>query len=125
MMNIRQFGLASSIFMGIFLTHTAQANDNNIEVTPIQQVTSQELAAIYVISEVCPSLVSDQKKFNSGFEQLTQEYLPNEKKPVEALSKMVKTSDFKAILEEARSDAKNAGTEKNKAICEELVTYHK
>jgi hypothetical protein len=125
MMNFRKFGLASSIFMGIFFTHTVQANDNNIEVTPMQQVTPQELAAIYVISEVCPSLVSDQKKFNSGFEQLIQEYLPNEKEPVEALNKMAKTSDFKAILEEARADAKNAGTEKNQAICEELVTYHK
>ncbi|WP_227510326.1 MCR_0457 family protein [Acinetobacter equi] len=124
-MNMRNLSLASSLFIGLTMAQVTQANDGNIEVTPDQQVTKQELAAIYVISEVCPAIVSDKEKFSSGLEKLTKEYLPNEQKPMEALNKITQTDDFKLILEEARSDAQQAGEEKNKAICEELVVYTK
>ena len=122
-MNIRKLSLASSFFASLFFMQTTQADENNIEVSPLQQVTSQELAAIYVISEICPALVSDQDKFNTGFEKLAKEYLPKQKKPVEVLKSITQTNDFKPILEEARNDAQNAGAEKNKAICEEIITY--
>jgi PleD family two-component response regulator len=124
-MNMRNLSLASSLLIGLAMTQMTQANDGNIEVTPDQQVTKQELAAIYVISEVCPAIVSDKENFSSGFSKLAKEFLPNEKNPVDALNSLVKTNDFKPILEEARADAAQAGDEKNKAICEELVAYNK
>jgi hypothetical protein len=105
------------------LSTSAFAADENINVTPTQQVTKQELAAIYVLSEICPSMVKDQAQFNQGYGKLVTEYMPGQKNAVESLNQMAKQKDFRDILAEAQADAKNAGKQKNQVICDELTTY--
>lgn len=113
--------LSFSVFT--LMAHSVYAADEKIEVTPTPQVTQQELAAIYVLSDICPSLVSDQAKFAQGYAKLTKEYLPKEKNPVMALEKLGQQKSFRPVLNEAQSDAQKAGNEKNKEICQELSTY--
>jgi len=111
--------LAATLF-----SPTVFAANENIDVTPTnQQVTHEELAAIYVLSEVCPSLVKDIAKFEQGYGKLAKEYLPSQKDPVQALNQLSKQSSFSKVLNEARQDAKTAGKTKNQAICNELVSY--
>ena len=105
------------------LTHAEESKDENIEVTPNQTVTQQELAAIFVLSEICPKLVDNKDGFEQGYAKLAQEHLPEEKDAVNALMKLSKSKSFKPILAEAKSDANNAGDDKNKEICQELTTY--
>lgn len=116
-------GLLTTALMTLSVTHAATQQDENIEVTPTQKITQQELAAIYVLSEVCPSLVKENDQFKKGYAKLAQEYLPQEQDPVSALQKLSKQKSFKSILAEAQSDAKKAGDVKNKEICQELTTY--
>lgn len=116
-------GLLTTALMTFSVTHAATQQDENIEVTPNQKITQQELAAIYVLSEVCPSLVKENDQFKKGYAKLAQEYLPQEQDPVSALQKLSKQKSFKSILAEAQSDAKKAGDVKNKEICQELTTY--
>ena len=104
-------------------THAEESKDENIEVTPNQTVTQQELAAIYVLSEICPKLVDNKDGFEQGYSKLAQEHLPEEKDAVSALMKLSKSKSFKPILAEAESDAKSAGDDKNKEICQEVTTY--
>ena len=107
-------GLLTTALMTLSVTHAATQQDENIEVTPTQKITQQELAAIYVLSEVCPSLVKENDQFKKGYAKLAQEYLPQEQDPVNALQKLSKQKNFKSILAEAKSDAKKAGDVKNK-----------
>ena len=94
-----------AIALSLTLSQITNAKkDENIEVTPIQDVTHQELAAIYVLSEICPSQVSDQKQFEVGYKKLVTEYLSKEKDPVAALNLLSKQSSFKSILDEAKAD---------------------
>lgn len=116
--------VCASSLIAIGSAHAAN-KDENIEVTPLQQVTQQELAAIYVLSEVCPSLVSDQSQFENGYNTLAKEYLPQQKNPTEYLKSLSKEKKFKPILAEAQADAKKAGKAKNQEICKELSTYSK
>ena len=116
--------VCGSSLIAIGSAHAAN-KDENIEVTPLQQVTQQELAAIYVLSEVCPSLVSDQSQFENGYNALAKEYLPQQKNPTEYLKSLSKEKKFKPILAEAQADAKKAGKAKNQEICKELSTYSK
>jgi hypothetical protein len=81
--------VCGSSLIAIGSAHAAN-KDENIEVTPLQQVTQQELAAIYVLSEVCPSLVSDQSQFENGYNALAKEYLPQQKNPTEYLKSLSK-----------------------------------
>ncbi len=119
------FGLFTTALLTFSVTHAATQKDENIEVTPLQKVTQQELAAIYVLSEVCPGLVKDKTQFEQGYSRLAQEYLPAEKDAVSALSRLSKEKKFKPVLAEARSDAKKAGDAKNQEICQELSAYGK
>lgn len=116
-------GLLTTALMTLSVTHAATQQDENIEVTPNQKITQQELAAIYVLSEVCPNLIKENDQFKKGYAKLAQEYLPQEQDPVSALQKLSKQKSFKSILAEAQSDAKKAGDVKNKEICQELTTY--
>lgn len=113
-----------AISAATLLGTSAFAADENINVTPIQQVTKQELAAIYVLSEICPNMVKDKSQFNQGYTKLVTEYMPGQRNPVESLNQMAKQNDFRNILAEAQSDAKKAGKKKNQVICNELTTYN-
>ena len=123
-MKTRMLKVSTAILLALGLSQFANAKDDNIEVTPIQDVTSQELAAIYVLSDICPALVSDQKKFDQGYKKLAHDYLSKEKDPVAALNALAKQSSFKSVLDEAKSDAKAASKAENKAICEDVLNYN-
>lgn len=102
---------------------TLFAADENIDITPDQQITHEELAAIYVLSEVCPPLVKDPSEFKKGYDKLVKEYLPSQKEAAQALDQLAQQSSFSSVLKEARADAQTAGDASNQAICDELMTY--
>ena len=58
-----------------------------------------------------------------GLETLAQEYLPNSQQAVTTLNELAQQQSFKAVLDEARQDAKKAGNKVNKSICEEVSVY--
>ena len=101
------------------------AQDSNHEVTPTQYVTEEELAALFVLSEICPNLVDNQTAFQQGYQNFVEAYLPELKQPMQALNRFGHEASFAPILLEAQQDAKNAGNAKNTQICQELMTYQK
>ncbi len=115
---------ASLIFApNAFAEKTNSTNiKENIEVTQ-QSVTKDELAAIYVLSEVCPSLVKQDDQFKKGYNNLLKDYLPQEKTPDTALKSLVKQSSFKDALKQARADAKTAGDKGNLKVCSDVKDY--
>ncbi|ELZ4484643.1 hypothetical protein U0K97_001012 [Acinetobacter baumannii] len=98
--------------------------ENVVEVTPSKGTTPEELAAIQVLSEICPSLIGKKDaEFAQGYERLVKDYLPNEADPVAALEKRSKDKSFKKVLKEARNDAKAAGNEQNTLVCQDVKAY--
>lgn len=129
--------LLATLFTGILISTTAirahaqedkaDAATTNIDVTPEQSgVTQEELAAIYVLSELCSSYgYKKNPDYRTGFEQLVKENMPGIHKPLNALEVRAKQKDFQPFLEQARQDAKNAGEQQNKEICQEISTLNK
>jgi hypothetical protein len=120
---LKMASLALLTTLTFSFSHAEESKDENIEVTPNQTVTQQELAAIYVLSEICPSLVENKDGFEQGYAKLVQEHMPEEKNAVDALAKLSQAKAFKPILAEAKLDAQNAGNDKNQEICQELTSY--
>lgn len=105
-------------------TEKKTENENVVEVTPQQGTTPEELAAIQVLSEICPSLIGKKDAdFAQGYERLVKDYLPNETDAVSELEKRSKDKAFKKYLKEARSDAKAAGDEQNTLVCQDVKAY--
>ncbi|MPW43170.1 MCR_0457 family protein [Acinetobacter guerrae] len=119
------FLLATTTFATTAFAKDNKAESEKIEVTPTSEnVTPQELAAIYVLSEVCPSLIGKDLKFNKAYENLVKAYLNNEPNAVEALNKRAKSKDFQPALKEARADAKKASDDDNRQICDDVRNYY-
>ena len=120
----------SLLIMSSFATSPVFAADKKsvaekIEVTPISEdVTKEELAAIYVLSEICPSLIGKDLKFNTAYENLAQAFLANEKDAVKMLNKRAKAKDFQVALTEARNDANAASEDDNRQICDDVRNYY-
>lgn len=100
----------------------AANNAENIDVTQ-QQVTKDELAAIYVLSEVCPKLTKQDDQFRLGYSNLLKDYMPNDKTPEASLKKLMKQSSYAQALKQAELDAKNAGDKGNTEVCEDVKNY--
>lgn len=105
----------------------ATSEDKNIDVTPQQGgVTEEELAAIYVLSELCPGYgFKKDPAYRNGYAELVKENMPGIQNPVNALQVRAKQKDFQPLLIQARQDAQRAGEEQNKEICKEISSLAK
>lgn len=119
-------GLLCGSSLGMSVAY-AEAPTENIEVTPEHnETTPEELAAIYVLSELCTGYGYDKEPgFKEGYAALVKENMPDEKDPVTALEQRAKQKDFQKYIIEAQSDAKKAGEQQNKDICSEILTLNK
>lgn len=100
-----------------------EQDSENIEVTQ-QQVSTEELAAIFVLSEICPALIKKDQAFDQGYTNLLKEYLPQEKNPAATIRNLSKQASFQKALKEARDDAKKAGDKENTEVCKDVLNYN-
>lgn len=119
------FLIAASTFVPTVFAADKQSETEKIEVTPVSdEVSPQELAVIYVLSETCPTLIGKDLKFNKAYDTLVKSYLSNEKNAVEMLSKRMQTKEYKEPLKEARDIAKAASDEDNRQIFDDVRNYY-
>ena len=119
------FLIAASTFVPTAFAADKQPETEKIEVTPMSdEVSPQELAVIYVLSETCPTLIGKDLKFNKAYDTLVKSYLSNEKNAVEMLSKRMQTKEYTESLKEARDIAKAASDEDNRQICDDVRNYY-
>ncbi|SDB85148.1 MCR_0457 family protein [Acinetobacter boissieri] len=106
---------------------TTESDDKNIDVTPQQGgITDEELAAIYVLSELCTDYgFKKDPDYRSGYAELVKENMSGIQNPINALQLRAKQKDFKPFLEQARQDANKAGEAENKEICKEISSLAK
>ena len=117
--------IAATVVMPATYAAEKKSSTEKIEVTPMaDNVSDQELAAIYVLSEICPSLIGKDLKFNTAYENLAQAFLANEKDAVKMLNQRAKAKDFQVALTEARNDANAASEDDNRQICDDVRNYY-
>ncbi|MBP6352547.1 MAG: hypothetical protein KA331_01865 [Acinetobacter sp.] len=117
--------ITATVIMPATYAAEKKSSTEKIEVTPMaDNVSDQELAAIYVLSEICPSLIGKDLKFNTAYENLAQAFLANEKDAVKMLNKRAKAKDFQVALTEARNDANAASEDDNRQICDDVRNYY-
>ena len=96
----------------------------NIEVSPDSAKTTQEeLATIYVLSEICPKLIGSSKAFNQGYARLVKDYWQQKGNPVQALALHAQTDQFKKYLVEAQQNAQSVSAENNRDVCNDVIAY--
>lgn len=105
-------------------TKTA-AKPDGIEVSPTQQSSMQEVAAIQVLSEICPQIIGKNKNFDTGYHLLLSDFLPGFKDPELALQALNENDDYQTVLKQARDDAAHATRENNREVCLGVIEWNK
>ena len=105
-----------------FAENKTEASAENIDVTQ-KNITKDELAAIYVLSELCPTLIQTDDKFNAGYNRLLKDYLPQEKNPAAVIKSTVQQASYKEALAQAHADVKSAGDKVNTQVCNDVKDY--
>lgn len=116
--------LSASLALGsnAFAEKKVEASAENIDVTQ-KNITKDELAAIYVLSEICPDLIKTDDAFDAGYARLLKDYLPQEQSPLTAIKSTVQQASFKDALKQARTDVKSAGDQVNTQVCNDVKDY--
>ena len=97
-------------------TSKTAAKPDGIEVSPTQQSSMQEVAAIQVLSEICPQIIGKNKNFDTGYHLLLSDFLPGFKDPELALQALNENDDYQTALKQARDDAAHATRENNREV---------
>lgn len=109
------------------LSSAAENNSStsaNIEVVPDDEKTTQEeLAAIFVLSEICPNLIGKSKAFDQGYARLVKDYWQDQGNPVQSLAARAQQDSFKKYLTEARQNAQSVSTQNNRDVCTDVIAY--
>lgn len=124
MLNIKAKSLSLILMTCLSFSSYANTEEDTLDIA-FSHVTSQELAALAVIHELCPTLINVDKNYHNGFKLVVQDYLPDAKNPVAELQIRTKSAEYKDVMNEAYTDAKQAGDDANRAICEDIRLYGK
>lgn len=105
-------------------SNTAGSDSSNIEVSPDStRTTPEELATIYVLSEICPNLIGASKGFDQGYARLSKDYWQQKGDPVKGLAEYAKQASFQKYLVTARANADKAGEQSNRDVCNDVIAY--
>lgn len=97
-------------------------HEENIDVSQ-DQISLEEIATVYNLSKLCPSLVDDKTKFEKAYEIELKKVLPNEANPKTAVQSLVKQSDFKQKLKEVQNASAKFSKKENTEMCQEVADY--
>ncbi len=97
--------------------------DSKVEFQNNLPVTQEEIAAVNVLSEICPKILGKNPNFDAGYRRLLADLLPDFQDPVTALRALQDDQEYQQKLVDARNDAKKASVEDNREICLDVVQY--
>lgn len=97
--------------------------DSKVEFKNNLPVTQEEIAAVNVLSEICPKILGKNPNFDAGYRRLLADLLPDFQDPVTALKALQDDQEYQQKLVDARNDAKKASVEDNREICLDVVQY--
>lgn len=103
----------------------ASGDTEAIEISPQLQTSKEEIAAIQVLSEICPQIIGQNKNFDAGYDRLLADYLKGISNPKLALQALSQEPDYQVILKQARDDAAKASREDNREVCRGVIDWGK
>ena len=84
-------------------------------------LTKEDLAAVQILTEVCPALMSHHEGFQKKIEALSQTFLGNLSSKV-TLAQLQQDSEYQLILKAAKNDAAEVEQAEQKAACEDILS---
>lgn len=123
MMKFAKSLVSLSLLAALTSANLAYAQDENVEVSSDIGTTREEIAAIQVLSEICPQIIGKNKNFDDGYQRILKDLLPGISDPVAAVKAYSQETDFQAMIKQAREDAAKASAEDNRQVCLDVIDW--
>lgn len=105
----------------LFTIPVLHAN-SNLSTEEQNTIVKEELAAVQVMQEICPTYIGKNAKFDQNMQILISEYLKDYSDKSISLEKLASDSEYNILVEEARNALEDSSNEENKFACEEVLT---
>ncbi len=99
-----------------------QTEDQNIDVSQ-DQASLEEIATVYNLSKLCPSLVKDKATFEKAYDVELKKVLPNESNPKTFVQTLAKQKDFQLKLKDVQKASSKFSKKENAEMCQEVADY--
>ncbi len=108
-----------------YAAEATPAAETKVEIKANLPTTMEEIAAVDVLSEICPKLLQGKSTaaFQTGYQHLLASLLPGVSAPAAAVKTLHDDKEYLKILDEARSDASKAGVKDNKEVCLDVIGF--
>lgn len=98
------------------------AQEQNIDVSQ-DQASLEEIATVYNLSKLCPSLVKDKATFEKAYDVELKKVLPNEANPKTFVQTLAKQKDFQLKLKDVQKASAKFSKKENAEMCQEVADY--
>ena len=113
----------TTLALATMITLPAFAAEENVEVSPEAGTTREEIAAMHVLSEICPQIIGNNKNFNDRYVRVLKDLLPGISDPVAAVKAYSQDPEFQPAIAQAREDAARATAENNRQVCLDVIDW--
>ncbi|MCK7608429.1 hypothetical protein M0D70_03070 [Acinetobacter portensis] len=107
-------GLILFIAPNIYATTDLDTAENN-------SIIKEDVASAQIMLELCPAIIGQNATFDQKMKSLISEYLRDYSDSSMTLDKLQSDAEYKTLIQEARSTAKETSQAENKLACEEAL----
>lgn len=98
------------------------SQEENIDVSQ-ERVSLEEIATVYNLSKLCPSLVKDKAQFEKAYQVELKKVLPNEAQPKNYVQNLAKQADFQQKLKDVQASTAKFSNKENTEMCQEIADF--
>ena len=103
-------------------SNKTQSHEQNIDISQ-EKASLEEIATVYNLSKLCPSLVKDKATFEKAYNVELKKVLPDQSNPKTYMQSLVKQKDFQQKLKDVQKASSKFSKKENTEMCQEVADY--
>ena len=116
------FSLKSLICLTLLTVFTQTSfADTGLSAEESDTIVKEDIAAIQVLTEVCPALTSNNPKIQTAIQGMTQTFLKDLQNASTTIEQLKQDAEYQKIYKEAQADATSVEQSEQKSACEDLL----
>ena len=114
-------GLMSLGFVAV-MSQVALANEGLTQ-QEADTLVKEDIAGTQVLAEVCPAILGKNTRLDTNIQKLINSYLGEYSDSSMTYARLQNDIEYKRVLAEARSAAKEADQEEQKSVCQDVLDF--
>ena len=97
--------------------------DEGLTQAEANTIVKEDIASAQVMAEVCPAVIGKNAKFDQNIQKLIQAALQDHADKSLNYDQLQTDKEYKSVLNEARTDAKDTPESEQKSVCADVLDY--